>query len=121
MKQMERVQKTPKLCDAHADDADVWELTGDAYFAMYQEEWTRKYLDVAWRAYQKMAQKSVVPKPHALMNLAMCYEAYGSYEGAALVLGDLLSLHKDWEGYDDAVFQAGVLLKHLKQYEDASL
>jgi len=121
MKQMERVQKTPKLCDDHRDTAAVWELTGDAYFAWYQEEWKRKDLDVAWRAYQKMAQRMHVPKPHALLNLAKCYEAYGSYDGAALVLGDLISIHKDWEGFDEAVFHAAVLLKHLKQYEDASL
>ena len=121
MKQMERVLKTPKLCDDHGDGPEVWELTGDAYFLWYKEEWKRKDLDIAWRAYQKMAQRMHVPKPHALMNLAKCYEAYGSYDGAALVLGDLISLHKDWDGFDQAVFHAGVLLKHLKQYEDAAL
>jgi tetratricopeptide (TPR) repeat protein len=121
MKQMERVVKTPKLCDDHGDGYDVWELVGDAYFAYYHKEWKRKDLDVAWRAYQKMAQRMHVPKPQALMNLAKCYEAYGAYEGAALVLGDLISLHKDWKGFDEAVFHAGVLLKHLKQYKDSAL
>jgi hypothetical protein len=121
MKQMERVQKTPKLMDDHGDGWEVWELVGDAYFAWYHEEWKKKDLHVAWKAYQKMAQRMHVPKPHALMNLAKCYEYYGSYEGAALVLGDLISLHKDWEGFDEAVFHAGVLLKHLKQYTDSAL
>ena len=113
------IETTKAALNGGVDNHKAYGALGKAYYLLWEKHCDYAHLNQAFDAFRKMAQRHLKPDPNCLFYMARCYEGFGSYESAVKLLGDIIVEFPEYEEFDEVVFHAAVILKHLKQYDVA--